>query len=102
VVLPHRGELFKEINWGEFPKYVPHSDPNVRALNDELFLNIRRSYLHMVARRTPIFPCIELMKCLIGHMDTQIFLISDDNGECVEVFLPVEVQKYYKIRDLEE
>jgi hypothetical protein len=29
-------------------------------------------------------------------------LINDDNGECVGVFLPVEVQKYYILKDLEE
>jgi hypothetical protein len=29
-------------------------------------------------------------------------LINDDNGECVGVFLLVEVHNYYKIKDLEE
>jgi hypothetical protein len=56
----------------------------------------------MVARRTPVFPCIELLKWLIDHTDTQRCLINDDNGECVGVFLPVEVHNYYKLRDLEE
>jgi hypothetical protein len=28
--------------------------------------------------------------------------IKNAKGECVGVFLPVEVQKYYKIRDPEE
>jgi hypothetical protein len=56
----------------------------------------------MVARKTPVFPCIELLKWLIDHTDTQICLINDDNGECVRVFLPVEVQNYYKLREPEE
>jgi hypothetical protein len=56
----------------------------------------------MVARRTPVFPYIELLKWLIDHTDTQKCLINDNNGECVRVFLPVEVQKYYKLRDPEE
>jgi hypothetical protein len=29
-------------------------------------------------------------------------LINDENGGCVRVFLPTEVQKYYKLRDPEE
>jgi hypothetical protein len=33
---------------------------------------------------------------------TQFFFINDVNGECVRVFLLVEVQSYYKLRDLEE
>jgi hypothetical protein len=56
----------------------------------------------MVARIAPIFPCIEVLKWLIDHTDTQKCLINDDNGGCVEVFLLVEVQKYYKLRDPEE
>ena len=56
----------------------------------------------MVASRTTIFPCIEVLKWLIDHTDTQKCLINDDNGGCVREFLPIEVQKYYKIRDPEE
>jgi hypothetical protein len=97
VVLPHWGELFKNIIQEEYPKYIPHSDPNVRELNDEVFPKIHQSYLHMVARRTLIFPCIEFLKWLIDHTDTHKFLINDDNGGCVEMFILVEVQKYYKL-----
>jgi len=74
----------------------------MRKLDVEVFPNIRRSYLHMVARRTPIFPCVELFKWLIEHTDTQRCFINDDNGECVEVFLQVEVQNYYNLRDSDE
>jgi hypothetical protein len=102
MALPQWGELFNKINCEEYLEYIPHSDPYVRVLDNEVFPNIRRSYLHMVVRRTPIFPCIEVPKCLIEHTDTHKCLINDDNGGCVRVFLPVEIQKYYKIRDSEE
>jgi hypothetical protein len=29
-------------------------------------------------------------------------VVNDDNGGCVGVFLPIEVHKYYKLRDPEE
>jgi hypothetical protein len=58
--------------------------------------------MHMVARKTPFFPCIELLKWLIDHTDIQKCLINDVNGEYVGVFLLVEVQSYYKLRYLEE
>jgi hypothetical protein len=74
----------------------------MRNLDDEVFPNIRKSYLHMVASRTPVFPFVELLKFLTDHIDTQFSFINDENGECVEVFLPVEVQKYYKLIDPEE
>jgi hypothetical protein len=56
----------------------------------------------MVAWKTPIFPCIEVLKWLIDHTNKHKFLINDENGGCVGVFLPIEVHKYYKIRDPEE
>jgi hypothetical protein len=91
MALPHRGEIFNKIIQEEYPEYVPHSDPYVRVLDDEVFPKIRWSYLHMVARRTHVFPCIEILKWLIDHTDTHTCLINDDNVGCVRVFLPVEV-----------
>jgi hypothetical protein len=83
----------------EFPKYSLHSDPDMRKLDDEVFVNIHKAYLHMVARRTLVFPCIELLKWLIDHNDAHKCVINDDNGQITGVFLPVEVQKYYKLRE---
>jgi hypothetical protein len=83
MALPHWGEIFNKINREEYLEYIPHSDPNVRVLDDEVFPNIQMSYLHMVARKTPIFPYIEVLKWLIDHTDTHKCLINDENGGCV-------------------
>jgi hypothetical protein len=56
----------------------------------------------MVERRMLIFPCIEVLKWLNDHTDRHKCLINYENGGCVKVFLLVEVQKYYKLRDPEE
>jgi hypothetical protein len=56
----------------------------------------------MVARKTTIFPCIEVLKWLIDHTNTKQCLVNNENGGCVRVFLLIEVHKYYKIRDPEE
>jgi hypothetical protein len=87
-------EIFKKIKREEFPKYTPHNDIDTRRLDDEVLLNVRKVYLHMVVSRTPVFPWIELLKSIIDHTDTQICLINDDSGICVGVFLLVEVQNY--------
>jgi hypothetical protein len=47
----------------------------------------------MVARRTYVFPYIEVLKWLIGHTNEKKFLINDENGGCVRFFLPTKVQK---------
>jgi hypothetical protein len=51
TAFPRWEELFKKIK----------KDPDTRKLNDDVLPNIRRDYLHMVASRTPMFPCIELL-----------------------------------------
>ena len=45
---------------------------------------------------------VKFLKWLIEYTNTQKCLINDDNGGYVGVFLPVDVQKYYKLRDPEE
>jgi hypothetical protein len=56
----------------------------------------------MLARKTPGFPCIEVLMWLIDQTCTHKVLINDENGRCVRVFLLIEVHKYYQLRDLEE
>jgi hypothetical protein len=101
-VLPHWGDLFNKIRREEYPEYIPHSDPDMRVLDDQVFPNIRRSYLNMVVSKTLIFPYIEVLKWLIDHTNRKKLLINNENGGCIGVFLPTEVQKYYKLSDQEE
>jgi hypothetical protein len=91
MVLPQWRDLFNIINQEEYPEYVPHSDLHIRVLDNQVFLNIRWSYIHMVERRTTIFSCIEVLKWIVDHTNTHKFLISDDKGGCVRFFLSVEV-----------
>jgi hypothetical protein len=99
TTFPRWEEVFKKIKKEEPLKYTPHSDPDKRKLDDEVLPNIRRAYLHMVVSRSPVFPCVELLKWLIDHTDAHKCLINDDNGECIGVSLPSEVQKYYKLNE---
>jgi hypothetical protein len=55
----------------------------------------------MVASRTPVLLCIEDLKCIINHMDVDKCLINDVQGKCVGVFMLVEVNKYYKLKEPE-
>jgi hypothetical protein len=40
VTLPRWGDLINRISIEEYPEYIPHNDPNVRALDDQVFPNI--------------------------------------------------------------
>jgi hypothetical protein len=102
MTFPHWEEVFKKIKKEEPLEYTPHNDLDTRKLNDEVLLDICRAYLHMVASRSLVFPCANLLKWLIDHTDAHKCSISDDNGECVEVLLPSEVQKYYKLNESKE
>jgi hypothetical protein len=69
MMLSQWGDLLKRINQEDYLEFIPHNDPDVRALDDQVFPNIRRSCLHMIAFRTPIFPCIETLVWIIDHAD---------------------------------
>jgi hypothetical protein len=49
IVLPHWGDLYSKIIHKDYPDFTPHSNLNVRILDDQVFPNIRRSYLHSMA-----------------------------------------------------
>jgi hypothetical protein len=102
TTFPQWEDLFKEIRHEEFPKYAPHSNPDTRKMDDEVLVNIHKAYLHMVVRRTLVFPCIEILKWLIDHNNAHKCVINDHNCQIVGVFLPIEVQKYYKLREPDE
>jgi hypothetical protein len=71
-------------------------------LDDQVFPNIWQSCLHMVVCRTQVFPCIETLGWIIDHTDAMKFIVNNENNESVGVFLLIEVQKYYNIRDPDE
>jgi hypothetical protein len=101
MAFPRWEEVFKKIKKEEPLKYTLHSDPKTRKLDDEVLPKTHKSYLNMVVRRSPVFPCIELLKWIINHIDAKKCLINDDNNECVRVFMPSEVQSYYNLKDFE-
>jgi hypothetical protein len=94
TTFPRWEDLFKEIKHKEFPEYALYRDLDMRKLDDEVFINKHKDYLHMMVIRTPVFPFIEILKWLIDHNDAHKCVINDDNGQIAKVFLPVEAQKY--------
>jgi hypothetical protein len=71
-------------------------------LDDEVFPNIKRSNLYRVASQTPIMTCIETLGWIIYHEDMVKCTIKYEEGKCVGVYLMVNVQNYYKLREQEE
>jgi len=52
----------------------------------------------MVVARTHVLPCVKTLEWIIHHIETDKFLINNEDGECIDVFLPMEVSTYYKIK----
>jgi hypothetical protein len=53
----------------------------------------------MVSSRTPILPCIQDLEWIISHIDVDKCLINNVEGNCVGVFMSVEVNKYYNLME---
>jgi hypothetical protein len=97
VPLPTWHDLYNKIHHEEFQEFTLHSKPEVRTLDDQVFPNIKRSSLYMVASRTFVLPSVETLDWIVNDTDAFFFLINDVKGKCVGVFLLVEVNKYYKL-----
>jgi hypothetical protein len=57
ISFPVWGEIYRRIREEDYPNLVPPSDPNRRNVDDIVFINIRRFFLHIVVARTPIITC---------------------------------------------
>jgi hypothetical protein len=71
VPLPTWNDLYNKIHHDDFPEFTPHSDPEVRVLDDHVFQNIKLSSLYMVASRTLVFPCVESLEWIINHTNAE-------------------------------
>jgi len=40
IILPQWGDIFNRIKSEDYPKFIPHSNSDVRVLEDQVFLNI--------------------------------------------------------------
>jgi hypothetical protein len=67
VLLPTWLDLDNKIHHDDFLEFAPHSDPKVRELDDQMFQNIKRSSLYMVASRTLVLPFVETLEWIICH-----------------------------------
>jgi hypothetical protein len=73
-------DLYNKIHHNDFPVFTPHSDPEVRILDSQVFQNIKWSLLYMVASKTLVFPCIETLKWVIHQTDAKKSLINNLDG----------------------
>jgi hypothetical protein len=87
VLLLHWGDMYSKIIQEDYSKFTPHNNPDVKILDDQVFPNIKRSYMHRVACRTPVLPCIKIFVWIIDHADTVKCTIKNAEGKCVGVVI---------------
>ena len=76
---------FKDQN---YPKSTPHNNLDLRIIDDVVFPFIRWFRLHSIAARLSVFPCVELIEWIIGHIDCKKFLIDNDKVKFIGSFVP--------------
>jgi hypothetical protein len=69
MVVPHWGDLYRKMIQEDYQEFTPQNNSKIIILDDQVFPNIRRSYLHRVSFRTPVLPCIENLAWIIDHAD---------------------------------
>jgi hypothetical protein len=88
VHIPGWNSLFIKFKDHNYLESTPHSDPDLRVVDDQVFQNIRCSRLHLATTRAPVFPCIEAVEWIINHTNCRNCVINNEKGECIGVFLP--------------
>lgn len=78
--LPIWEEIFRNFDAYIFPDISPLSYPEKKNYDDKVYVNNKRYKLHMIASRPPIFPCIEVIKWIINHLDIKERHIKDSLG----------------------
>jgi hypothetical protein len=87
--------LYKRFQEEDYSYVILPSDPQMRGVDDLVFINTRKSCLHFVVARTPIMPCSEAIDWIIAHGDVEHRTILNEEGRCIGVYLPFELEKYY-------
>jgi len=67
---------------------MPHSDLDLKFVDDVVFQNIMWYGLHLDTTRAPIFPYIEVVECIINLTKCRNYLINNKEVECIITFLP--------------
>jgi hypothetical protein len=55
----------------------------------------------MVAMKKLIYACVDLLEWIIHHSNAEKCLLNNKYGECIGVFLLIEVIAFYKLKDVE-
>jgi hypothetical protein len=77
------GELYRRLYEEDYANVIPPSDPQMRNVDELVFINIRKSHLHYVATRTLIMPCSKDLDWIIYHTYVKHRTVLNDGGRCI-------------------
>jgi hypothetical protein len=102
VKIPSWNNLFTKLKHDDYPKSTPHSDLQLREVDDVVFHTIDKSMLHFVTMRASVMHCIQLMEWVISHTKSLDCKIVNGQGECIGSFLSQYMAICYKLIDPNE
>jgi hypothetical protein len=69
----------------EYPKVIPHNDPEIREANDKVS-SISKSYLHSIVAKNTYHALSENIEWIIDHTNISNSTIINDERRCVGFF----------------
>jgi len=64
--------------------------------DDDVYSNIRRSYLHNVVSKIIFLPCVEMVKWIIDHVNLENKTIVHEQGKCMSSSITKTLEMCYK------
>ena len=86
-------QVYQEFTWQEFPEDLP---------DWELYIQVKRSKLHLIGAHPDIFPCVEVIDWIIQNTEPKKFVIRDSEGKAFATLKGSEAHVYYSFPEWEE
>lgn len=77
-------------------KAYPILQPDKPDPDHQAYANIRRSHLHNVAARPAIFPCVEMVRWIVDHVNLDNRIVVNATGSRIASFQDRDLEECYK------
>lgn len=65
--------------------------------NKEVYINVKLSKLYRLAKQYLVLTCVEVIGCMLQHIDPKTMIIKSENGQDLATYQPHDLHTYYNI-----
>jgi len=94
-------EKYLDITWNTVKYAFIVTNYKVDMEGMHVYIDFQKSGFHKVAHKFPIFPCVDIIKCTLPHIDTKIMTLSSVSGQWLSSYMAYDFHLMYHFPFLE-